>query len=304
MLDVISVGNATLDVFVHVANRHLKSGKLCLEQGSKIEVDNISFATGGGATNTAVAFSRLGLKTGIVCALGKDESAKKILKELKKEKVDCAGIAEIPKFKTAYSAILTGFGGDRVILTYGGATGHLEKESLIKWKFLEKAQWVYAGSFHSEPRLLKKIFGFACEKGILVAWNPGKSELKQGIKKLRPLLEKTTVLFLNEEEAEMLARKKSAKGNLKKLQETVPLVIITLGAKGSIAFDGFKYYKQRAKRTKVLDTTGAGDAFNAGFLAGIIKERGIAESLKLGSENSASVIKYGGAKNRLLRKKI
>ena len=303
-MEVVCIGNATLDVFVHLQGTHLKGRELCLRPGKKIEADRIFFASGGSATNTSVSFARLGIETGIVCALGKDGSAKRIVSELRREKIDCRGIVRLSKFQTAYSAILTGFGADRIILTYGGATTHLEKENQVDWGLLKKTEWVYAGSFHSKPKILKKIFDFAYGKGVLVAWNPGRSELKQGLKKLRALLSKTTVLFLNKGEAEELAKGKDLKKNLQKLQGLVPLVVITLGAKGSIAFDGKKFYRQSAKKAKVFDTTGCGDAFNSGFVAAIIRGKGIKGALKLGSENAASVIGFAGAKNRLLRKKI
>ncbi|MBN1941259.1 MAG: carbohydrate kinase family protein [Candidatus Diapherotrites archaeon] len=303
LLDVVSIGNATLDVFIHLSREHLKGKKLCLASGSKIEVNKIFFATGGGATNTAVGFARLGLKTGIVAAIGKDDNAKRILHELKKEKVDCSGIVTLKKFKTAYSAILTGFGGDRIILTFGGATTHLEKESRIKWGLLKKAGWFYVSSFHSKPKILKKIFEFANNNSTLVMWNPGKSELKQGLKLLRPLLKRTTIISLNKIEAEMLTKKSNVKQNLKSLQKIVPLVIITLGKEGSIAFDGKKFYRQRARKAKVVDSAGCGDAFNSGFLAAIIRGKTVSKALLRGTQNAESVIKHLGAKNNLLRKK-
>jgi ribokinase len=302
--EIVCFGNATIDVFVHLAEEHLQKGKLCLLPDSKTEVDNIFFATGGSATNTAVAFSRLGLKTGIVCAVGTDENAKKIVLELEKEKVDCSAIVKMKNYKTAYSVILTGFGADRIILTFAGATRHLDSEKQINWKFLEKAEWFYVGSLHSKPKLLQKIFDFAEKKAILVAWNPGRKELKQGLEKLMPLLKKTTVLFLNSAEAEFLAKAKSPEKNLKKLQKIVPLAVITIGAKGSIAFDGKKIFGQKTRKVKVVDSTGCGDAFNSAFLAAIIRGYSIKAALALGTENAESTIQFLGAKNKLIKKKL
>ena len=304
MPEVVCFGNATIDVFVHLAEEHLQNGKLCLLPDSKISVDKIFFSTGGGATNTAVGLRKLGLKTGIVCAVGKDENAKKILEELKKENIDCSAVVKMRDYKTAYSVILTGFGADRIILTFGGATRHLESESQINWDFLQEAEWFCVSSLHSKPKLLEKIFSFAEKKAILVAWNPGRSELKQGFKKLLPLLKKTTVLLLNNAEAEFLAKTKGTKENLKKLQKAVPLVVITLGKKGSIAFDGQRFYSEKARKVRVLDSTGCGDAFNSGFIASIIRGKTISQALKLGSENAAQEIQFLGAKNNLIEKKL
>ena len=303
MFDVVSIGNATMDVFIEIECKKRKGDYMMLPFGSKQEGKSIFYATGGGATNTSVAFSRLGLKTGILAAVGKDSSAKTILDELKAEKIDTSMVVKLDRFNTAYSAIITGLNFNRIIFTYGGATTHLQSESKINWEKLGTAKWFYVSSFHSKPSLLKKIFSFAEKKGIRIAWNPGKSELKHGVKKLTPLLKKAGVLFLNAEEAKILTGKSGARENLKALQKHVPLVVITQGKKGSVAFDGKRFYRRGVHKVKVADTTGAGDAFNSGFLAAIIKGKQIKKALGLGTRNAEGVIVEKGAKNNLLTKK-
>ncbi len=302
MFDVVSIGNATQDVFIEVPGRKQK-GCILLPCGSKQEVKSIFYATGGGATNSAVAFSRLGLRTAILAALGRDETAETILKELRREKIDVSLIVRLPKFNTAYSAIVTGKGYDRIIFTYGGATTHLKKESHISWGKLGKTKWFYVSSFHSKPSLLRKIFSFAKKKGVKIAWNPGKSEIAQGLKKLGPLLRKADIVFLNGEEAKLLTKRKGIADGLRALQRFGPTGVITLGAKGSRAFDGKKIYRGKARKVRVKDSTGAGDAFNSGFLAAIIWGKGIEKALRLGAKNAEAVLVEIGAKNNLLTKK-
>ena len=181
MLDVITIGNATLDVFAHVHPRVFK-GNICFLPGSKIEVEDIDFFTGGGASNVSVGLSRLGLKTGIVAMLGNDESSKVIVDELKREHVSTSLISFSKKNRTAYSVILTGFHRDRVVLTYSGAVKELAQGNAIKLNELN-AKWIYVSSFHSSPNILKKIFSYAREKGIKIAYNPGSQELKEGFHK-------------------------------------------------------------------------------------------------------------------------
>ncbi|MDP6670327.1 MAG: carbohydrate kinase family protein [archaeon] len=302
MFDVVSIGNATQDVFIEIPGKKNK-GCIILPCGSKQEAKSIFYATGGGATNSAVSFSRLGLKTGILAALGKDETAETILKELKREKIDVSLIVKLPKFNTAYSAIVTGKGYDRIIFTYGGATTHLKKESHINWRKLGKAKWFYVSSFHSKASLLRKIFSFAKKKGVKIAWTPGKSEIAQGLKKLGPLLKKADLVFLNGEEAKLLTKKKGAVDMLKALQKFGPTTVITLGSKGSKAFDGEKIYTEKTRKIRVKDSTGAGDAFNSGFLTAIIRGKGIGKALTLGTRNAEAVLVEMGAKNNLLTKK-
>jgi sugar/nucleoside kinase (ribokinase family) len=299
MFDVVCVGNATIDVFISLKGT-VKKGKLLLETGTKKEVDSIFYSTGGGATNTAVGFRRLGLKVGVLAAVGNDPGGKIVLRELRREEVSTRLVTRLSGYDTAYSAILTGFGADRIILVYGGATRHLEEERRIHWDWLRGTKWLHVSSFHAEPKVLEKILEFAEKNGISVSFNPGMSEVKLGLKKLAALLKKVDILLLNRHEAGLLTKEKQVKKQLKKLQVLAPLVVVTEGSKGAHAFDGSYYYKKPAYRVKVFDTTGAGDAFHSGFVAAIAKGHSVEKAMDFGTANAQSVIMYLGAKNRLL----
>ena len=103
MLDIISIGSATEDVFIHVPDKFSKNKSCTFIPGTKVEIEDMSHFTGGGATNTSVAFSRLGLNTGILCAVGDDESASRIINELKFEKINTSNIIKLNKKITSYS---------------------------------------------------------------------------------------------------------------------------------------------------------------------------------------------------------
>ena len=299
MPDIVSVGNATIDTFICLKGR-VREKNLMLAVGTKKEIGSIFYATGGGATNTAVGFKRLGLKAGVLAAVGKDPGGSIVLRELRRERIDTKLVARLKHYNTAYSAILTGFGHDRIILVYGGATRHLGEERQIRWKLLEKAKWLHVSSFHSEPRILKKILDFAQSKGISVSFNPGASEISLGIKRLSKLLKKVDIVLLNREEAARLTGKNRVKEQLKRLQLLVPLVVITEDKKGSHAFDGTTYYRKPVYNVKIADTTGAGDAFHSGFVAAIVKGKTVEKALDEATANAHSVIMHLGAKNKLL----
>src|SRR3989338_2988770 len=301
LFDVVSVGSATRDVFVRVHPKVFK-GNICFLPGSKVEVEEVDYFSGGGATNSAVAFSRLGLKAAALCSLGKDLNAERILKELKKERVSTALVEFSKEKKTAYSVILTGFGRDRVILAYRGATAQLNDAKKIPWRKLEemKAKWLYVSSLHAKIGVLRKLFLFAEKTKIRVAWNPGMVELKQGLEKLKPLLKKVDVLLLNKSEALTLTHNAGVERNLEKLNRFCAIVVITEGKHGVHASDGkFTYFKKPFK-VKVLDNTGAGDAFNSAFVAALIRGKKVEEALGWGMANANSVIQYLGTKNILL----
>lgn len=299
MIDIVCVGNATIDAFICLEGKTVR-GNLVLPVGSKQEVKSIFYSTGGGATNTAVGFRRLGLKSAVLAAVGDDPAAGIVLRELRREKVNTRLVRRIPGYNTAYSAILTGFGRDRIILVYGGATTHFEFSRQVHWPWLARAKWMHVSSFHSKPHVLKEILDFAERRGISVSFNPGMSEIGLGLKRLSPLLKKVDILLLNRDEAAVLTREKGVKRQLQKLQAFVPLVVVTEGRNGSHAFDGLFYYRKPALRGKVADTTGAGDAFHSGFVAGIAKGFGVERALAFGTGNALSVIMHLGAKNKLL----
>jgi len=299
MLDVVSIGNATIDTFICMKGK-VKKGNLVLPTGSKEEIESIFYATGGGATNTATGFKRLGLKTGVLAAIGHDPAGQIILRELREEGINTRMVMRLDDYKTAYSAILTGHGHDRIILVYGGATRHLGEERRIHWTWLKQAKWIHLTSFHSKPGIIEKILGFAEKNGISVSFNPGMSEIRLGFKKLAPMLRKVDILLLNKNEAGLLTREKNVKKQLAKLQELVPIVVITDGKKGAHAFDGIWHYYKPSYDVKIADTTGAGDAFHSGFVAAIVKGHTIEKALDYGNGNAQSTIMHFGAKNNLL----
>ena len=118
MFDVITFGSAVVDVFVDTDIAE-KGKFMCYPVGSKILLKNLKFDIGGGGTNTAVAFSRLGLKTGCICKIGNDNGGEEILKMLKREKVKFLGRIEKGNV-SGYSIILDSKQHNRTILTYKG----------------------------------------------------------------------------------------------------------------------------------------------------------------------------------------
>lgn len=298
MLDVVSVGSATEDVFVHVRAK-LDGEKFCLIPGSKIDIEKMETFTGGGATNTSVAFSRLGLKAGILSVVGNDEAAHIVEKNLNDEKVHSEFLVKT-KGNTQYSVILTGFGNDRIILYYSNHTTlGKTKNNLDKIN----SKWFYISSLHEKPLFLKKIVAHAKKTKAKIAFNPGQQELELGVLGFKKLFGKMDVLLLNNEEALKLTGSADAHRNLKKLSGIAEFVVITSGKDGAFATDGKHAYFAQALNLKPLDVTGAGDAFGSGFVSGIIKEKGIEEALRRGTLNANSVIMYLGTKNILLTEK-
>ncbi len=290
--DVVTFGSAVVDVFVDtdVSER----GKfIAYPVGSKMLLKNLKFDIGGGGTNSAVAFSRLGLKTGYIGKIGDDSDGGTILEELKKEKVKFLGKVEKGEI-SGHSIILDSKQNNRTILTYKGVNDDVSFKEIKRFK----TRWLYYSSLLGKSfDTQKKLAVKEARKGVKLAFNPSEYLIKR--KSIKSLLKLAHVLVLNKEESKLLTKKKDL---LKGLYDLGPeVVVITDKDKRVSCYDGRRKYFLKPNKIKVVERTGAGDAFASGFVAGLIKGRGINYSLKLGLKEAESVIRYFGAKNKLLR---
>ncbi len=325
--DVITIGTATRDVFLtsrffrvisdkkHFIKNGFPTGEAqCFALGGKIEIAKPILTTGGGAANAAVSFARQGLKTAALIKIGRDESEKNILDELNREKVSVLAVEDAEK-GTAFSVVLLAPGGERTILVYRGASENLKKEE-IPFKKL-KSRWVYIAPGKISLSVTEKIFNHFHKNGTLIAFNPSKHFIEFGIKRLKPLLAKSKAVILNREEASILTGVdyRKEKNIFKKLDEITPgIVAMTDGPNGVFVSDGRRVFKAGVfKEKKVVDRTGAGDAFGSGFVSGLIQkeencEKGLCRignveyAIRLGSANATSVIEKIGAKAGILTK--
>ncbi|HLC84565.1 MAG TPA: carbohydrate kinase family protein [Candidatus Nanoarchaeia archaeon] len=306
MYDIVTIGSGTVDVFVDTDKKELRKHQghedVCYGVGSKQLIKGLTVSTGGGGTNTAVAFSRYGLKTGWVGAVGDDVHGCNILDNVKKEGVDFLGA--VKKGHSGYSVILVGLHHDRSILAYKGVNDTLRANDIKKKAFHTK--WFYIGSmmgnsFDTAVSLVKQ----ARAKGIRYAYNPSTYQSQWGLKRLAPLLSGCDLLVLNKEEANLLCKTKGRSGHelFPVLTYYAKRVIITDGARGAEAFADGTHYMVYADKSPVVETTGAGDAFASGVLCGLIDGWDFASSLRIGYAQATSVLRAIGAKNILLDKK-
>lgn len=302
MHQVITIGSALVDIFVHTDQFQVKetdSGvMLCQTYGSKLEVDSFNVFTGGGGGNTAVGFSRMGFQTGIVCETGRDSFAELVISDLKKNGVATNLIIEEKKEQTGGSVILVCAEGERSVLVNRGAAGMLNPFDIPAY-WISQAEWIHLTSIGGNQDTLKKIFQYVDKnKRKNLSWNPGKKELFLLANREIDAQEVPCEIFLvNEKEWAMIA---DIQGEI---LHNFKYVVITAGKKG-----GDVYYNDKhvlhfpALGGKPVDTTGAGDSFATGFVAGILWDLSIEKAVEVGVKNSASVIKYYGAKAGLLTK--
>lgn len=307
--DIITVGSATLDVFAQTDNEtidiHTKRSTeklIAYPLGSKILINKINFEVGGGGTNTAVCASKIGLKTAYLGNLGRDQNGENVINLLKQEKVDFIGSKT--NDMTNYSIILDSFDTDRTILVYKGSSEKFEFDNIPKTKL--KTKWFYLCAMVGKGyKQLEKIAKYASENDIKIAFNPSNYLAEKGSKYLEKVLTKTDLLILNREEAELLCGKNSPKDLVRMLKKLGPRNVVVTDGKEKITVlyhDEITEYKPT--KLKPRETTGAGDAFGATLVSGIILNKPIKKAVAMALKNSQSVIMNLGAKKGLLKKGV
>src|SRR3989344_99573 len=312
MYDIITFGSASQDVFLKskkflpVLGKIFATGKgICLPLGSKIEIGDIFFTSGGGGTNTAATFANQGFKVVYCGMVGRDNFGELLVKELKEIKISTDLVRQTKSKPTALSVILTYPGKDRTILVYRGASDFLKKNDL-PWPELKKTKWFYLAPFSGPlADATENLVNFASKNNIKIAFNPGYSQLTMPRPVLARILKKIDILILNREEASLLAdipyqKEKEIFGKIDQLAGGI--TIMTKGGEGVTVSDGRHFYYAKSLGTKMVDGTGAGDAFGAGFVSGMIQQDDIVYAIQLAMANSGSCITKLGAKEGLLRK--
>lgn len=303
---IVSIGAAVQDVFLSnsdefkpVTDKALDEAVMQLQMGGKADVNNITFSTGGGATNASVTFARQGLQASFMGTIGHDPAGQAVLDDLDKENVDTTHVSYSKHFSTGYSVLLLAPNGERTILTYRGASTHYHE---VNFELDDiDADWLYVSSVAGQMHVLDKIFHQAREKGIKIFFNPGKGELKQTAK-LKALLEDVNVLSVNKEEMSQIVQGETPEELIRHGLHYVDTVIVSDGPNGVIASDGKSIVKAGMyEDVKVIDRTGAGDAFGSGFLSQWATGRSLKESIIFASANSTSVVTKIGAKTGILQ---
>ncbi len=309
--DVVAIGSATRDAFFEgdfkiVRYAAAPSGRaLVFPFGEKLAIKKAYFTIGGNAANASVTFARQGFKTGIASPVGNDVSGEEIRQRLKKEGVDISYIVATPH-PTAYSVLLLE-GGERTILNYLGAPNKFSLKDAPLHRLA--AKWWYVSLPGESYRSFSKLLAAAKKMGVKVALNPSMGHIIHGRRELLHLLPDISFLVLNESEASALTGVsfKKAEAVFKKLDKLMPgIVAVTSGPAGVTVSDGkFVYRAGIFKEKKLVDRTGAGDAFGSGFVAGLLRKNNIEYAIRLASANAtAAVEKIGATEGLLTRRKF
>jgi len=254
---------------------------------------------GGSAANTMVGLARLGCEVGFIGKVANDREGKMLIDDFCREGVDTKGIAISKKGR---SGVVMGFvdqKGERALYVDSGVNdaigfNEINMEYACKTRFLHLASFVGEKSFQTQKKLVE-----ALPNTVKVSFDPGELYARKGVQ-LEPLIKRTFVLMPNLNELKLLAGKSDYReGAEVLLTKGVVIVAVKLGSKGCYVTDGKEKHLIEPFKVNVLDTTGAGDAFCAGFLYGLIKNRSLYECGRLGNFVASRCITKMGARTGL-----
>ena len=310
--DVVTIGSATVDYFadtdselIRIDTRLTSEALLAYPLGGKILIKELATTTGGGGTNTATAFRRLGFETAFLGKLGDDVLGELVLQKLAEEGVPFIGAR---KGQTGVSFVLNSIRDDRTILTHKGANNELTKADVPAFD----SRWVYLSSMleRSWDTVVELLDARSCRldsRTCKLAFNLSTYQAAMGYERLRVVTDQAALLVMNREEACMVLgfdpRRRIAALQLIGELAKVPgqIVAITDGANGAwICQDDRVLSAQPLPALRVLETTGAGDAFASTLAACHMRGLELGQALHYAMTNAESVLCYKGAKEKLL----
>ncbi len=301
MYDLITIGDCLIDTFLllknNQANITLKKShkKLSFDYGEKININESHVGIGGNACNVVIGAKKLGLKTSIITEIGDDINGKVIKKQLKGHSIDTKFVHTNKGQETAYAIVLN-YHAERTILSK-----HPQRDYQLPK--MPKVKWIYYTSMGKGfPQLQKELIDYLKENpDVKLAINPGSYQFAKGLRTIKRILRLSDVIICNKEEArKIVGNTISIKSLLKQLNAVHGgTTVITDGTRGAYATDGQQMWKMPIYPFTPIARTGAGDAYSSGFLAAIIKGKGILTAMQWGAANAGKVVQCFGAQNGL-----
>ncbi len=287
--DVFIYGDVNIDIVIPGVEKFP-------EPGQEDITDTMDTFVGGGAALFTLGVGKLGLKAVFQGSVGKDCYGKFIMEEFQKNNVDQSLLSISDKNKTGISLSFTNE-KDRSFLTYRGTNAEINISEIDLTK-VKQARHIHITGYEGRANhreYIKLLTEVKKLEDVTVSFDIGwdaSGEWYKGIYELFPFID---VLFMNETEATHYSRQENVREAIKDFAACTKVAVAKLGRKGSIAFHGGEFFQAAPYQVKAVDTTGAGDSFNAGFLYGYLKGKSLGECLSIGNACGAlSVTACGG----------
>jgi len=308
-IEVIGLGALNMDCLYKV-ERILVDGEAVVEEAKS--------SPGGSAANTVYGLAKLGVNTGFAGVVGDDAEGRMLVQDFQKVGVDVSQIRVKPGAKTGSVLCLSDRLGRRSLYVMPGANSLLTRDDL-DLTYINQARMLHLSSFADDRQLeisMELLKGL--DSSVKVSFAPGALYTAKSIKRLSPILDRTYILFVNQNEIRQLTKEDVVSGADTCLSQGCRIVVVTLGRGMELELTkGISQKKVTAScyirdseaeyaaesisqnRATEVDTTGAGDAFATGFLYGLLKEKGLEECGRLGDIVAQFSISKMGSKQGL-----
>ena len=284
-IEVVGLGALNMDNIYRVER--------ILDDGEAVVAGPVS-SPGGSAANTIYGLARLGVRTGFAGVVGKDNEGKMLLRDFAQAGVDTSQVRLKGQARTGSVLCLSDSLGRRSLYVSPGANSLLTRED-INLDYINQAEMLHVSSFADDRQftVLLELIG-RLAPSVRLSFAPGSLYAPRGLSALAPILAKTYALFINQSEIQRLTGQEDVPAATEScLRHGCQIVVVTLGqgagwkntrATAYVRDLTHQYVIEpvRAGPISVSDTTGAGDAFAAGFLYGLLKGKGLDECGRLG----------------------
>jgi len=306
---ILGIGNAIVDVICKVDESFIKKNNLT-KSTMKLFFDETEFknlltnlkiektVSGGSVANSIVGLSQLGNKVGYIGKVSDDSFGEKYEEGLKKENVEFFYSKKKEELPTGTCLVLVTPDSERTMCTFLGTAGKINEKD-VNSEAIKKSEIIFLEGYLWDEGEPKKAFDKAINNANKVAMSLSDLFCVDRHKHhfLSLVKNKLDITFANEQEITSLIEAKDFKEVINFSKKLNKLIVITRGEKGAIAIQGKEVIEVGIiQNIKILDLTGAGDLFAAGFLHGIINKMSVKESLIKGTELSSKIIQKIGAR--------
>lgn len=305
---VLCLGNALVDIITQLESDSILE-TLNLPKGSMQLVDSdvskmvqnatsslkSSLQTGGSAANTANGIANLGVGSAFIGMVGEDKLGEFYINDMVENSIE-------PRFfkskttSTGCAVALVSKDGERTFATYLGAAIELKAELLSKELFQGYDYFHIEGYLIVNNDLIRKAIELAKQEGLKVSIDfASYNVVEENLDFLKEICKSVDIIFANEQEAKAFTNKE-AEDSIEEISQICEIAVVKIGKKGSLIKSGDKKVIIGKRERTCVDTTGAGDMYAAGFLAGLCEGRSLEVCGQMGSILASEVIEVYGAK--------
>lgn len=292
---VASVGDANVDLLARVP--------AVPQRGEEVLIERVQRRAGGSAANFSAAVSRLGFGSGFLGRVGDDSFGRFLVEEFKKDGVEISQLQVDEEAATGFVLVLVTSEGERTMFGFRGANSRFSLEG-VDPSYLGRLKALHISGYallEGPQRVAaQKLLKLARREGILVSLDVGITPARRIAPRLRSILRFVDLLFLNELEASLLMGAKSPRLAAKLAHKAgAKTVVLKLGGKGCLVITPQAEGHHPSFPVKIKDTTGAGDAFDAGFVVGLIQGWDVEEAARFANAVGALSATKVGARTAL-----